>query len=171
VNKLPRRPILGKQSIARLRKNNEVVFSMSFAPSNSRNGVLCDQLLGYATVLTIELCFLCGPCRGYKKERNLLHVMIFISTEFLTIKRSLNLSLLWYRLCYLGENLCCYGHEMKVSVRYIITSTGKIVYFLVEKSTGKYPSVESIDDNHMLNFIQPEMIYFMVCNAVWFCKS
>jgi hypothetical protein len=44
---------------------DEVVFSMSSAPSNSRNGVLCDQLLGYATVLTIKLCFLCGPYRGY----------------------------------------------------------------------------------------------------------
>jgi hypothetical protein len=31
---------------------------MSSAPSNSRNGVLSDQLLGYAMVLTIELCFL-----------------------------------------------------------------------------------------------------------------
>jgi hypothetical protein len=28
------------------------------------SGVLCDQLLGYAKVLTIELYFLCGPCRG-----------------------------------------------------------------------------------------------------------
>jgi hypothetical protein len=33
----------------------ETVSSMSSAPSNSRNGLLCDQLLGYATVLTIEL--------------------------------------------------------------------------------------------------------------------
>jgi hypothetical protein len=33
----------------------EAVFSMLSAPSNSRNRVLCDQLLGYATVLTIEL--------------------------------------------------------------------------------------------------------------------
>jgi hypothetical protein len=40
----------------------EAVFSMSSAPSNSRNGVLCDQLLRYATVFTTELCFLCGPC-------------------------------------------------------------------------------------------------------------
>jgi hypothetical protein len=31
------------------------VFSMSSALSNSRNGVLCDQLIGYATVLTTEL--------------------------------------------------------------------------------------------------------------------
>jgi hypothetical protein len=43
----------------------KAVLSMSSAPGNSRNGVLCDQLLGYATVLTIELCFLCGLCRGY----------------------------------------------------------------------------------------------------------
>jgi hypothetical protein len=39
----------------------EAMFSMSFAPSKSRNGVLCDQWLGYATVLAIKLCFLCGP--------------------------------------------------------------------------------------------------------------
>jgi hypothetical protein len=34
---------------------DEAVFSMLSAASNSRNGVLCNQLLGYATVLTIEL--------------------------------------------------------------------------------------------------------------------
>jgi hypothetical protein len=34
---------------------DEAVFSTMPAPSNSRNGVLCDQLLGYATVLTVEL--------------------------------------------------------------------------------------------------------------------
>jgi hypothetical protein len=44
---------------------DETVFSVSTVSSNSRNGVLCDQLLGYATVITIDLCFLCGPCRGY----------------------------------------------------------------------------------------------------------
>jgi hypothetical protein len=44
---------------------DEVVFSMSSEPSNSRNGILCDQLVGYATVLKIKLGFLCGPCRGY----------------------------------------------------------------------------------------------------------
>jgi hypothetical protein len=33
----------------------EAVFSMSSAPSNSWNGVLCDQLLSYAKVLTREL--------------------------------------------------------------------------------------------------------------------
>jgi hypothetical protein len=44
---------------------DEAVLSMSSAPRNSKNGILCDQLLGYATVLTIELCFLCGPSRGY----------------------------------------------------------------------------------------------------------
>jgi hypothetical protein len=33
----------------------EEMFSMSYTPSNSRNGVLCDQLLDYATVLTTEL--------------------------------------------------------------------------------------------------------------------
>jgi hypothetical protein len=43
----------------------EAVFSMSSVPSNSRNGVLCGQLLGYTMVLPIELCFLCGPCCGY----------------------------------------------------------------------------------------------------------
>jgi hypothetical protein len=43
----------------------EAVLSMSAATSNSRKDVLCDQLLGYATVLTIELRFLCGPCHGY----------------------------------------------------------------------------------------------------------
>jgi hypothetical protein len=37
---------------------------MNSAPNGSRNGVLCDELLGYATVLAIELCFLCGPCRS-----------------------------------------------------------------------------------------------------------
>jgi cytidine deaminase len=41
---------------------DETVFSMSSAP---RNRVPCDQLLGYTTVITIELCFPCGPCRGY----------------------------------------------------------------------------------------------------------
>jgi hypothetical protein len=44
---------------------DEVVFSMSSASSNSRNGILCDQLLSHATVLIIELCFLCGPCCCY----------------------------------------------------------------------------------------------------------
>jgi hypothetical protein len=44
---------------------DEAVLSVSSAPSNSRNLVLFDQLRGYATVLTIELCFLCGLCRGY----------------------------------------------------------------------------------------------------------
>jgi hypothetical protein len=62
------------QSIARQRLSKhfpicndirETVFSMWSGPSKNRNWVLCDQLLGYATVLTIELCFLCGPCRGY----------------------------------------------------------------------------------------------------------
>jgi hypothetical protein len=33
----------------------EAVFSMSSASSNSRHRVLCDQLLGYATGLTVEL--------------------------------------------------------------------------------------------------------------------
>jgi hypothetical protein len=44
---------------------DEAVFSILSAPSNSRNGILCDQLLRYATVLTIEMCFLCGPFHGY----------------------------------------------------------------------------------------------------------
>jgi hypothetical protein len=44
---------------------DEAVFSISSAPSNSRNRVLSDQLIGYARVLTIELCFPCGPYRGY----------------------------------------------------------------------------------------------------------
>jgi hypothetical protein len=59
--------LLGNSFVNTNRGNNrrETVFSMSSAPSNSRNGVLCDQLLGYSTVLTIELCFLCGPCRSY----------------------------------------------------------------------------------------------------------
>jgi hypothetical protein len=43
----------------------EAVFTMSSAPSNGRNAVLSDQFLGYAKVLTIELCFLCGLSRGY----------------------------------------------------------------------------------------------------------
>jgi hypothetical protein len=34
---------------------DEAVFSMSSAPSNRRNGIVCDQLLGYARVLKIEL--------------------------------------------------------------------------------------------------------------------
>jgi hypothetical protein len=34
---------------------DEAVFPMSSAPSNSKNRVLCDQLQGYATILTIEL--------------------------------------------------------------------------------------------------------------------
>jgi hypothetical protein len=38
---------------------------MSSEPSNSGNGVLCDKLLGYAKVLTIELCFIFGRFRGY----------------------------------------------------------------------------------------------------------
>jgi hypothetical protein len=33
----------------------EAMFSMSSAPSSIRNGIVCDQLLDYATVLTIEL--------------------------------------------------------------------------------------------------------------------
>jgi hypothetical protein len=43
---------------------DEAVFSMSSASSNSRNRVLCDQLLGHATVLIIRLWLLCGPCPG-----------------------------------------------------------------------------------------------------------
>jgi hypothetical protein len=43
----------------------EIVFTMSSTPSNNRNWVLCVQLLGYASVLTITLCSLCDPCRGY----------------------------------------------------------------------------------------------------------
>jgi hypothetical protein len=43
---------------------DEAVFSTSSAPGNSRNWVFCDELLGYVTVLTIDVCFLCGPCRG-----------------------------------------------------------------------------------------------------------
>jgi hypothetical protein len=50
------------QSNARLSKhfptcNNtkKTVFSMWSAPSNNMNSVLCDQLLGYAIVLTTEL--------------------------------------------------------------------------------------------------------------------
>jgi 7-cyano-7-deazaguanine synthase in queuosine biosynthesis len=35
----------------------EAVLSMWSAPSNNRNWVLCDLLLGYATVLTIEEVF------------------------------------------------------------------------------------------------------------------
>jgi hypothetical protein len=35
----------------------EAVFSISSAQNNIRNGVLCDQLLGFATVLTIELLY------------------------------------------------------------------------------------------------------------------
>jgi hypothetical protein len=31
-------------------------------------GIICDQLLGYMTVLTIELPFLCGPCRGARHQ-------------------------------------------------------------------------------------------------------
>jgi hypothetical protein len=39
---------------------------MLSAPSNCINGVLSDKLLGFATVLKIEQCFLCGPCSGYR---------------------------------------------------------------------------------------------------------
>jgi hypothetical protein len=52
-------PLLGYASIFLY------VFSMLSAPSNSRNGVLSDQLLGYATVLNNRICFLCGSCRVY----------------------------------------------------------------------------------------------------------
>jgi hypothetical protein len=34
---------------------DEAVFYVVFSLSNSRNGVLCNQLLGYPTVLKIEL--------------------------------------------------------------------------------------------------------------------
>jgi hypothetical protein len=37
---------------------DEAVFSMLSAPSNSRNRVLCDQLLGYTTILK-ENCAFC----------------------------------------------------------------------------------------------------------------
>jgi hypothetical protein len=64
VNKFPRRPILVNSPLLGYAAIDEAVFSMSPAPSNSRNGVLCDQLLGYVTVLT-QLYFLCGLCHGY----------------------------------------------------------------------------------------------------------
>jgi hypothetical protein len=44
---------------------DEAVFSMSSAPSNCRNGTLFERLLDYATILPIEVCFLCSPCLGY----------------------------------------------------------------------------------------------------------
>jgi hypothetical protein len=44
---------------------DEAVFSLSSAQSKSKNEVLCGQLLGYTTVFTTGLCFLCGPYRGY----------------------------------------------------------------------------------------------------------
>jgi hypothetical protein len=62
INTLPGNSYVNRVQRATI---DEAVFCMSSAPSNSRNGVLCDQFLGYATVLTTELCFLCGPCRGY----------------------------------------------------------------------------------------------------------
>jgi hypothetical protein len=43
----------------------ETVFYIWSARDNIRNWVLCDQTLGYTTVLTTELCFQCGPFRGY----------------------------------------------------------------------------------------------------------
>jgi hypothetical protein len=47
------------------------VFSMSSVPSNSKNGIFCDQLLGYATIFTIELCVLCAGCYA-----NLIEVLL-----------------------------------------------------------------------------------------------
>jgi hypothetical protein len=61
INAMPGNSYVNTVQLATI---DEAVFSMSSASSNSRNGVLCDQMLGYATVLTKELCFLCGPCRG-----------------------------------------------------------------------------------------------------------
>jgi hypothetical protein len=46
---------------------DEAVFSMSSAPSNSWNGVICDQLLGYAPVLTIELFSVWSMPRSYSE--------------------------------------------------------------------------------------------------------
>jgi hypothetical protein len=46
-------------------KIDEAVFPVSSVPSSNGNGVLCEQLLGYVSVLTIEMCFQCGPCCGY----------------------------------------------------------------------------------------------------------
>jgi hypothetical protein len=62
INALPGNSYLNTVQHATI---DEAVFSMYSAPSNGRNGVLCDQLPSYATVLKIEVCFLCGPCRGY----------------------------------------------------------------------------------------------------------
>jgi hypothetical protein len=45
----------------------EAVFSVSSEPSNSRNGVHCDQLLGYTTVLTIELLSVWSVLRLYNE--------------------------------------------------------------------------------------------------------
>jgi hypothetical protein len=45
----------------------ETVFSVSSEPSNNRNWVLCDQLLGYTTVLRIELFSVCSVPRLYNE--------------------------------------------------------------------------------------------------------
>jgi hypothetical protein len=46
INVLPGSSSVNKVHYATI---EEAVFSMSSAPSNSRNGVVYDQLLGYAT--------------------------------------------------------------------------------------------------------------------------
>jgi hypothetical protein len=55
VNKFPRNRFLVNSPLLRYETIEKAVFSMSSAPSNSRNGVLCDQLLGYATVTQVFL--------------------------------------------------------------------------------------------------------------------
>jgi hypothetical protein len=51
------RPLLynGSVNMVHYTTIEEAVFSMSSAPSNRRNGIVCDRLLVYARVLTIEL--------------------------------------------------------------------------------------------------------------------
>jgi hypothetical protein len=72
VNKFPRRQILGRQSVARLRNNRGgCVFYVVRATPSAGNGLVNSQLSRNLCFLcgllhaTVELCFLRYPCRGH----------------------------------------------------------------------------------------------------------
>jgi hypothetical protein len=62
VNKFPRRQILGKQSVDRLRNNRGGLFSMSSA---SRPALVTEQ---WTRNLKRDTCVLWGPCREDIRE-------------------------------------------------------------------------------------------------------
>jgi hypothetical protein len=65
VNKFPRRQILVKESVARLRNNREAMFSVSSESSNSRTTVLRNPFLSNGTVNTSTII---GVFRGVCAE-------------------------------------------------------------------------------------------------------